>query len=119
MNSLDTTLPLTEQMVEALRLHDEGKPNNVVAHLMGVNSRRASELTRMALLRSGRPLTTRRRAQSADARLMERIAALESRAESLRQRVNRLERQLAAVHTVTHRRKADGGIGGRQERRAA
>jgi predicted DNA-binding protein (UPF0251 family) len=111
VNSDTPDLPLTDRMAEALRLHDEGLSNGVIAQRMNVNNRRVSDLLRAASLRTGRPITHRRSPTPPQDLNAIRYARMEARMESMRQRMNRLERELAAVQrrlpVVESRRLAD------------
>lgn len=114
-------LPPTERMLEALRLHDQGLTNTEVAHQLGCNSRYVSDLLRVGALRTGRPITRRAAPTPPDDVLRRRVQRLEDRNQSLRARLTALEREVAAIRrqsVVTHRRVADGGVGGRRELRA-
>lgn len=115
-------LPPTERMLEALRLRDEGLSNTEVAHRLGCNSRYVSDLLRVGALRTGRPLPRRAAPTPPDDALRKRVSRLEDRNQSLRARLTSLEREVALLRKqlpppVTHRRIADGGVGGRREQR--
>ena len=120
---LTSTLPPTPRMVEALRLRDQGLTNTEVAHQLGCNSRYVSDLLRVGALRTGRPITRRAAPTPPDDALRKRVQRLEDRNQSLRARLTALEREVAllrrSVPVVTHRRVADGGVGGRRELREA
>lgn len=123
MNSTKADIPPTPMMLEALRLKDAGLPNAAIAEALGVNNRRVSALVITGSVRTGRPVVKRASPTPSDTTLRDRLARLEDRNQSLRQRLTNLEREVARLQrqlppTVEHRRVADGGVGGRKERRA-
>ena len=147
-NSMRADLPITARMAEVMALRESGMTFQAIGDRLGFNNRRAHDLWKAGMVRTGRmpamrhaPTLAERMemsiAEGASARqrtdmLARRVLELERAESRLRAEVLDLERRMSILQAearpvpiarpspsvVTHRRRCDVGMGGRRERQA-